>query len=120
MGPQLKDIEYVLSHKGFDQHLYVPRRDELRDDGGGKRESTGNYRGNVTSYDYDAPLDEAGHPTPKFFAYRDLILKYTGMRRRCRCRRWRQVVAIPEFDAGSSQDLRCAVAAGRCEGGGVG
>jgi beta-galactosidase len=39
--------------------------------------STGAYRGNVTSYDYDAPIDEAGHPTKKFFAYRDTILKYS-------------------------------------------
>ena len=44
----------------------------------GASRSTGRYRGNVTSYDYDAPLDEAGHPTPKFFAYRDVILKATG------------------------------------------
>jgi beta-galactosidase len=43
----------------------------------GASESTGAYRGNVTSYDYDAPIDEAGHPTEKFFAYRDTILKYS-------------------------------------------
>ncbi len=30
----------------------------------------------VTSYDYDAPLDEAGNPTDKFFAFRDVIAKY--------------------------------------------
>jgi beta-galactosidase len=30
----------------------------------------------VTSYDYDAPLDEAGDPTAKFFAFRDVIAKY--------------------------------------------
>jgi len=36
----------------------------------------GQYRSHVTSYDYDAPLDEAGHPTEKFFAFRDVIAKY--------------------------------------------
>jgi beta-galactosidase len=30
----------------------------------------------VTSYDYDAPIDEAGHPTAKFHAFRDVIAKY--------------------------------------------
>lgn len=29
------------------------------------------YRPTVTSYDYDAPLDERGAPTPKFFAFRE-------------------------------------------------
>ncbi len=30
----------------------------------------------VTSYDYDAPLNEAGDPTEKFYAFRDVISKY--------------------------------------------
>ena len=36
----------------------------------------GRYLPLVTSYDYDAPLDEAGDPTEKFFAFRDVIAKY--------------------------------------------
>ena len=34
------------------------------------------YQPTVTSYDYDAPLSEAGDPTPKYFAFRDVIGKY--------------------------------------------
>jgi len=34
------------------------------------------YEPDVTSYDYDAPLDEAGRPTPKYFAIRDLLARY--------------------------------------------
>ena len=34
------------------------------------------YQPDVTSYDYDAPLDEAGRPTPKYFAIRDLLAGY--------------------------------------------
>ena len=30
----------------------------------------------VTSYDYDAPIDESGHPTAKFHAFREVIAKY--------------------------------------------
>jgi beta-galactosidase GanA len=34
------------------------------------------YQPDVTSYDYDAPLNEMGQPTPKYFAIRDLLLRY--------------------------------------------
>lgn len=37
-----------------------------------------NYEPDVTSYDYDAPLDESGRPMPKYFAFRDVIAKATG------------------------------------------
>jgi len=38
----------------------------------------GTYVPIVTSYDYDAPLDEAGDPTAKYWAMRDVIAKYAG------------------------------------------
>jgi beta-galactosidase len=34
------------------------------------------YEPQVSSYDYDAPLDEAGNPTPKFMAFRSVIQKH--------------------------------------------
>ncbi|GAA2952005.1 glycoside hydrolase family 35 protein [Microbacterium schleiferi] len=37
----------------------------------------GRYDPIVTSYDYDAPLDEAGNPTEKFHAFREVIARYT-------------------------------------------
>ncbi|AKU15289.1 glycoside hydrolase family 35 protein [Luteipulveratus mongoliensis] len=33
----------------------------------------GSYLPTVTSYDYDAPIDEAGRPTEKYWAYREVI-----------------------------------------------
>ncbi|MFI5709181.1 beta-galactosidase family protein [Kribbella sp. NPDC051620] len=36
----------------------------------------GVYRPTVTSYDYDAPLDEAGNFTAKFHAFREVISRY--------------------------------------------
>lgn len=39
----------------------------------------GRYLPIVTSYDYDAPLDEAGNPTEKFYAFRDVIAKYAAV-----------------------------------------
>src|SRR5437667_7467453 len=34
------------------------------------------YEPDISGYDYDSPLDEAGRPTQKFFAMRDVIKKY--------------------------------------------
>jgi len=36
------------------------------------------YQATVTSYDYDSPLDEAGNPTAKYAAFRDVIARHTG------------------------------------------
>jgi beta-galactosidase len=37
------------------------------------------YEPDVTSYDYDAPLDESGRTTPKYALLRDVITKATGV-----------------------------------------
>jgi len=34
------------------------------------------YEPDISGYDYDSPLDEAGRTTPKFFALREVIKKY--------------------------------------------
>jgi len=39
----------------------------------------GRYAPIVTSYDYDAPLDESGHPTEKYHAFREVIARYTDV-----------------------------------------
>jgi beta-galactosidase len=36
----------------------------------------GVFQPTTTSYDYDAPLTEAGEPGPKFWAFRDVLAKY--------------------------------------------
>lgn len=37
------------------------------------------YRPTITSYDYDAPLDEAGDITPKYLAFRDVLARHTSV-----------------------------------------
>ncbi len=39
----------------------------------------GVYQPLITSYDYDAPLDEAGNPTAKYWAFREVIAKYNAV-----------------------------------------
>lgn len=36
----------------------------------------GIFEPTITSYDYDAPLSEDGYPSPKYFAFRDVIAKH--------------------------------------------
>ena len=96
VAPQLKDIENVLG-RGGSINIYMFHGGTSFGMMAGARASTGNYRGNVTSYDYDAPVDEAGHTTEKFFAYQDLILKYTGGKA-LPVPKVAEVVATPEFE----------------------
>jgi len=35
----------------------------------------GKYMADITSYDYDAPMDEAGNPTVKYRIFREIIQK---------------------------------------------
>ncbi|GAB0088674.1 Beta-galactosidase [Sergentomyia squamirostris] len=39
----------------------------------------GGFQADVTSYDYDAPMDEAGDATPKLLAIRDTISKFQAL-----------------------------------------
>ena len=46
---------------------------------GANSDGKGSYEPDVTSYDYDSPLDESGRPTAKYRAFRDVIAKATGV-----------------------------------------
>lgn len=37
------------------------------------------YEPQITSYDYDAPISEAGDPTYKYHVMREVILKHGGL-----------------------------------------
>lgn len=40
------------------------------------KDNPAKYHADITSYDYDAPMDEAGDPTPKYMLIRDAIKDY--------------------------------------------
>jgi beta-galactosidase len=44
----------------------------------GAKVDQGTYHPVVTSYDYDAPLDESGRPTRLYYVLRDIIARHTG------------------------------------------
>lgn len=39
-------------------------------------DSSGHYQADITSYDYEAPINEQGRATPRYLAYRELISRY--------------------------------------------
>jgi len=103
IDPQLADLDNILS-RGSSLNLYMVHGGTSFGMMAGASQSTGSYRGNVTSYDYDAPIDEAGHPTKKFKAYRDLILSHTN-ERALPVPETPPVIAIPEFTLSNSATL---------------
>jgi beta-galactosidase len=73
--PQLEDLDYILT-RGTGINIYMFHGGTSF---GFMSGATGTETGllpDVTSYDYDAPLDESGRPTPKYFAYRKLLAKF--------------------------------------------
>ncbi len=75
LQPQLDDLDYILSH-GNGINLYMFHGGTSFGFMSGANLIDNKYLPQVTSYDYGAPLDEAGHPTPKFLAFRKIFAKY--------------------------------------------
>ena len=75
IAPQLEDIDYILN-RGAGINIYMFHGGTsfgfMAGATGGK-----DFLPDVTSYDYDAPLDESGRTTPKFLAYRHLLAKFS-------------------------------------------
>jgi beta-galactosidase len=74
IGKQSADIEWMLNTgKSFNLYMFHGGTNFGFTAGAN---FTDRYLSDVTSYDYDAPLDEAGRPREKYFVIRDLIRKY--------------------------------------------
>ncbi|HEY1253534.1 MAG TPA: glycoside hydrolase family 35 protein [Terracidiphilus sp.] len=72
--PQIEDLEYILK-RGAGVNIYMfhggTNFGYFAGSSGGK-----NFLPDATTYDYDAPLDEAGHPTEKYFAFRKVLAQF--------------------------------------------
>lgn len=77
IAPQVADLESILS-RGASLNLYMFHGGTSFGFMSGASWTDSTYMPDVTSYDYDAPLDEAGHPTPKYYAYRKVFAKFAG------------------------------------------
>jgi beta-galactosidase len=77
IATQVQDLETILK-RGASVNLYMFHGGTSFGFMSGASWTDGSYMPDVTSYDYDAPLDEAGHPTAKYNAFRAVFAKYAG------------------------------------------
>jgi beta-galactosidase len=74
-GRQAIDLEWMLA-RGCSANVYMFHGGTSFGFWNGANASgPTNYEPDTTSYDYDAALDEAGRPTEKFFAFRDIVAR---------------------------------------------
>ena len=69
-----RGLDWMLS-RGISANLYMVHGGSSFGFMGGANYSRA-YEPTISAYDYDSPLDEAGRPTAKFHALRDVILKH--------------------------------------------
>lgn len=73
-----KNLDDILS-AGISVNMYMFHGGTTRDFMNGANMNIKEpYAPQVSSYDYDAPLDEAGNPTEKYFRFREVIRKYSA------------------------------------------
>lgn len=69
----VKDLKWMLDHKASFSIYMVHGGTTFGTYSGANAPP---YAPETSSYDYDAPIDESGHATAKFYAIRDLLSKY--------------------------------------------
>lgn len=74
----LKEVKFLLDNKKSFNFYVIHGGTNFAFYAGANSGGKGGYEPDLTSYDYDAPINEQGLPTPKYFALRDLISKYKG------------------------------------------
>jgi hypothetical protein len=74
----MRELRYLLSHHRSFNLYVVHGGTNFGFTAGANAFSPTQFQPDVTSYDYDAPIDEQGRPRPKYFALRKLIGEYAG------------------------------------------
>jgi beta-galactosidase len=75
---QADELDWILS-QGYSISIYMFHGGTSFGWMNGANSNGKNYEPDVTSYDYDAPLDESGRPAAKYALFRDVIAKNTGV-----------------------------------------
>jgi len=75
---QADELRWIL-HQDYSISIYMFHGGTSFGWMNGANSNGSNYEPDVTSYDYDSVLDESGHPTPKYFLFRDVIARDTGV-----------------------------------------
>ncbi len=73
----LKDVKWLMDNKKSFNFYVIHGGTNFGFWAGANAFSPTQYQPDVTSYDYDAPINEMGQATPKYMALRNLLAKYT-------------------------------------------
>ena len=73
-----KEVEYLLKNKRSVNFYVIHGGTNFGFTAGANAFSPNQYQPDITSYDYDAPINEQGQPTAKYFTLRNLIAKYVA------------------------------------------
>lgn len=72
----LKDVKWLMDNKKSFNFYVIHGGTNFGYWAGANAFSPTQYQPDVTSYDYDAPINEMGQATPKYYALRNLLAKY--------------------------------------------
>ena len=72
----LKDVKWLMDNKKSFNFYVIHGGTNFGFWAGANAFSPTQYQPDVTSYDYDAPINEMGQATPKYYALRNLLAKY--------------------------------------------
>jgi beta-galactosidase len=73
----VKEVKFLMDHH-HSFNLYVVHGGTNFGYMAGANSGGKGYEPDVTSYDYDAPINEQGNPTPKYYALRRLLSQYNS------------------------------------------
>jgi beta-galactosidase len=75
-----KELTYLLQNKKSFNLYVVHGGTNFGFTAGANAFSPTQFQPDITSYDYDAPINELGQPTPKFFMIRNMIAQYNNQK----------------------------------------
>ncbi|MEN2400845.1 beta-galactosidase family protein [Flavobacterium sp. MC2016-06] len=74
----VKQVTYLMDHKKSFNLYVIHGGTNFGFNAGANSFNRTQFQPDITSYDYDAPINERGEPTAKYIALRNLIGKYTS------------------------------------------
>jgi len=97
LAEQARELDWILA-QGYSVNLYMFHGGTSFGFMNGANNDEGGYWPDTTSYDYDAALDEAGRPTKKFAAFREVISRHRPGETLPELPAPAPIIAVPEFE----------------------
>ncbi|SEO94364.1 beta-galactosidase [Flavobacterium sp. CF108] len=93
----VKQVSYLMDHKKSFNLYVIHGGTNFGFNAGANSSNRTQFQPDITSYDYDAPINERGEPTTKYMALRNLIAKY-NKKKLPKIPEPTAVTEVPEFE----------------------